>query len=339
MGSYDSWNIKNVKKQMSKVKKCKPVDYDILQDIINQDITPFPSSNNFRLRMQDDRDTIYSYHYFLDSILDFSKLDENHKMDNPLYLDEFSFSPSENIAFVYDFFKTKDKEWFKLFKEIFNERKNNLQFSDSRSLEIYISSLNYNYINICREKTVSDYFAIVHEYTHAIVDRIKFRKSYNYYPFVELPSLLMELIAKNEVIDTYAGLDNQVRTYFLATLRTILNYSKEISVADLYFSNCEDLKNYNGTLRDFIQITGYDKSYFDEFIKLTSIERLMYIIPFLTATELYYIYLEDPEKCFYILNAIINLSYSNDYSQVLKSYDIELNQSAEKLVKEIKKGF
>lgn len=341
MNDYTSWNLKNFKKQITQSKGIDSFDSSVLSDMLHNEISPFNFNDSFKNVMLLDIKTMYEYQYFMPEIENFAAMRNHHRIDNPLILDSFDFSYKELFEFTREFFKTKDPNWYKIFNLVFNERKNNLQFSDDeydRSYEIYFPSINYNYINIKYDQSIETFFRMVHEYTHAIADRLKYRRSYyNHYPFVELPSLFMELIASDEINSTYIGLNNDVKTYNLASIKTMSRYADDLLTLNDYIINSSVIKEYNDTVKDAMRITGESKEYIEYLLEMSSVERLMYVIPYLVAIELYYIYKKDPEKAFSILNELIMLD-SIDYSKVLEAYDIHLNENTSRFIKHIKKS-
>lgn len=181
-------------------------------------------------------------------------------------------------------------------------------------------------------------FAIVHEYTHAVVDHIKFRYSYdNKYPLVELPSMTSELIAGDIINCYYTNLGEEVRNYLLASVSSLNQFAKELLKADEFLSthtldNDEQLK-YN--------INYFSKKSKELKMSLSNrlqLENICYLIPFIYSVELYNLYNKDKELFLYDMDKIITMENSDNYYEELKRLGLVPNQNMRKHVERIKRG-
>ena len=64
-------------------------------------------------------------------------------------------------------------------------------------------------------------------------------------------------------------------------------------------------------------------------------EEIVYIIPYLTAIELYYMYQESPKDALETLRAIVVAEKKKYYNEYLKSLGINLNEHSEQYVKKL----
>lgn len=305
--SYRSWNKIQLYKHLKAAEKIgDKIDIGIIKQLINDTINPFDSEcysgdldfkNNF----------LKEYTYYIPYIEDFAKtslLEEN--MSSSIYIPLKS-----QLDFLNDFFSNTIPEWKKLFDNIYKERKKNLKVSSSGNYSVYLSSIDYSYISINRNMMIEDLFNLVHEYTHTIVDRINYRFSYNsHYPFIELPSMCMEIISALYMMDYYLDIRNDVQEYLKEIFNIVIGYARNI-----------------------VDISNNIKSGANE--EQSLLHDMTYVIPFIHIFELFYLYLEDKEKWFYTLNKIINMPVSNNYLDEMKKLGLTPNKDLDRYISDL----
>lgn len=336
------WNIRNIKKQLNNCKnrtdKDFSLDVNLLDELLNGDIKPF-GKVDFMTGFNHDKKILTEYRDFYEPIRELGNIRYIEPIRKVSALSFIQMPYNELLSFTHDFFMSLNPEWANLFNKVYSERKNNLKFSESRSYSIFVPGIQYSYINIEKKDSVEDFFNIIHEYTHTIVDLLKYRYTYDCgYPFVELPSLFSELVAKDLILETYSGLDKEVKDYMLASLRTCINYANELVEEFNYFNSIPKLKNEDDVIKNIQRTLHLDKKAARALVSQSVIEKICYVIPIMVAIELYYIYKIDPEKCFYILNKLIYLDNCKNYIDELETLGINMNENSLRLVREIKKG-
>lgn len=331
---YNSWNLKLMKNQLLECKKsgCS-FDYKRLQALLSNR-SDMHESSSLSSRLIQDRDAIQHLNYFLPYIHDFYTWSKEKNKFRRNGFEELELSEDELVYFLNDFYSNLFPEWINDFNNIYKQARNNLKFSKSNSFTFTLPTLNYSYINIRRTGSVEDFFSLTHEYAHSIVDRKKFRNTYDYrYPFIEAIPLFVELVTKDSIIHDYEGLSQEVNEYLNLLIKLIEKYSMEIFREKDYLdvSNLHmDDRRLQRDLQEKLNIN-YKKTM--AMINLSITEKLNYTIGFLTAIELYYLYLSDKEKCYYVVDNIINMENKKNYLKELESFDLNLNSNSHRLIK------
>lgn len=343
---YHNWNHELISSQLVTLNKLyeETKNEEILKDLRNlrnlrtEQIEIFPIEDDFRAQVKEDLASIRNYSSFLDDIRAFSKLDAGITIPRQLVVDELNIKEAVALGFAHDFFNHIDKEFGTIFNKLYRERKNNIRFTDIRSFNQYLPTLDYSYINIEKSNTIEEFTSTVHEYMHSIVDKIYYRYDYfSTYPFVEVPSIFMEMISLDELIDSFMNFDNDRVIAKAAGTKTILNYSKDIISLTNFYTDIDMIKRRRRALIDLAKYLNIKKKEARSLLSRTLNERFAYTIPFLTAVELYYIYQVDPEYAIYLLKKIIKMDYSDDYNESLKDIGIYLNEHTEEYISTLSK--
>lgn len=289
--SFNSWNKIKIKKQIKSA--TDNVDKMILKNLLNDVINPFDDETYPRT---DDanKNIIEEYSIFLNDIEKFSLIPKFKNVQQ----EQVRIPINSQLDFLYDFFSSVTPGWMDIFDKIFKERKSNLRIAKSGNYSVYLSSVDYSYISTNKEYLIDDLFSLVHEYTHAIVDHICFRTDYNsHYPFIELPSLNMELISASLMSEFFINIDSDITDYLKYIINTIIDYAKRIVSTSKYLK---------------------EKGEFPQDFNRSIIIDFSYVIPYLFNFELFFLYKEDKEKWFYILNEIINMKPSDNSLEDIK---------------------
>lgn len=348
---YSDWNKTQLLTQQQDIKdeynatknNDLLIDIDVLESILVKSYEPFITCTSYREKLQDDIDTFIKFEPFFEEVGEFFQQRKNIPIRDYLQLDELNVSESELTSFVHDFFLSVDQELFRYFKSVFKERKNNLKFSDERSIHIYLPNYDYSYINVQKTNTMQDYLNIVHEYMHAIVDRIYYRPNdYSNYPFNELASTFIELL----VIDMFENMyefnigyttsQNEANKIKANQSLYISTYSKYILLESEYLASIDTLKSKKETIKEIAKITGQKRRTVNDIMSTSLLEKYSYSIAYITALELFDLYKKDPELCLYKLKQIISMKESENYLIDLYDMDIVLNDNATNYIKSIK---
>lgn len=342
---YSNWNNELIDRQLKKVKylyKKNPsesllTDIESLKLIKNKIINPFPEKSSFKEQMNSNIASLYEYEDFLEDIKSFSQMKSSLEAYLISFSDKFDNPIEAILGFTHDFYNNLDKDFATAFNKIYKARKNNLMFSDKRSITVTINSLNYSYLNVKRQNTIEDYFYSIHEYGHAITDLIFYRYCYCYkYPFTELVPLFMELIAADEINDTFFDLDKDIASYKAIALYTVLDYSREISLFYSFIAHCDKYPYNKSQMQlNLAKYANISENNANKILTMSNLERFSYTIPYLVAIELYYLYRVDKEKALYYLKELIKLPMCDNYQVPLLDRDIILNNNSKKYILEI----
>lgn len=335
-----TWNIKKAKQQLRYLESHNQdgqynLDIDSLKQIINNSIVPFEYMLTLKEKLEFDQEKLDEYSYFMETIEEFYNLTKRCKCG---YLYEIDLPISELLCFVNDFFKEVYPEWYSLFNEVYKERRNNFQVKNSRSFELYIPGVNYSYINFQKKNTIEDLFAIVHEFTHAVVDRIKYRYSYDSkYPLVELPSLTSELISSDIINSFYTNVKEEVKYYLGGSMASLHVYAGDI-IKIKNFLETHTLDNDDQIQHNIKYLTNKSVRTKEALTDKILLENICYVVPYIYAIELYYLYSKDHELFQYDMNKIITMDNCSNYFEELKRLGLVPNQHTKQFIHTIKRG-
>lgn len=309
---YKSWNKIQLYKHLKKAEKIRDkIDVGILKQLICDTIIPFepdvcPNTPEFN------KNLLSEYSYYLPHIEDFANT-------TPAINDDVSYIhiPTESqLEFAYELFSNLFPKWMDIFDAIYKERKKNLKIAESGNYSVYLNSIDYSYISINRNESIDDVFNLIHEYTHAIVDRIYFRLSYNsHYPYIELPSITTELIGAVFMKDFYLDIDADVDAYLAEVINIVIDYANNIM-------NINNSLDGNSIAKETIT-------------HQSLIHDISYVIPFMHAFELFFMFFEDREKWFYTLNKIITLPNSDNFLEETKKLGLTPNKDVKRFIDDL----
>lgn len=346
---YTHWNTSKMVEQLAILRKLYRetrnedilYDIDLLESAKGRPIKPFEFSGSFRDQFVEEVFAVKSNIPFLEDIAIFSELDSLLRRDLIDYEDEYKITAKDLLEFTHDFYKGIDPEIAKIFFRIFKERKNNLKFTQDRGITFTIDKLNYSYIGIARNDVVADYINAVHEYAHAISDRIFYRNNYNSgYPFIELMPLFMELLACDKMMEVFSNIGKDVTGYKADELDTMIQFARHIDAMACYMSMINFSKDHipgkkKDIIGDMMSKLHTKREEVLTILDLSTLERLSYLIPYMTAVELYYLYKRDPERAIRILKYLVKMPSQENYNIALMDREIYLNEHARKLTLDI----
>lgn len=346
---YVSWNKDKINEQLAILNRLyrHTLDEDILNDIEllqtakSYELSPFQYDGTYRDQFMESVYAMEDNQPFLRDITMFSKLDAILQRKLIGLEDEYKISTKDLLEFIHDFYTKLDPELANIFLSIFRERRDNLKFTEDRGITFTVDKLSYSYIAISRNSVVADYVNAIHEYAHAIADRLYYRSNYNEgYPFIELMPLFMEFIACDKMMADFENVSRDVTGYKASELDNFIQYARSIDAMHKYLRRI----NYNEQLlprhkreiiRDMMIKLRTGKEEVLTVLDVSALERISYLIPYMTAIELYYLYKLDPEKSLYTLKGLITMEEREDYYGELVSRDIFLNAHAKKLTLDI----
>ena len=242
----------------------------------------------------------------------------NSSIEDYIDIPKFSkkYSKEDVFMLTHDFFATLDKEIFKKFLSAFKIKNSNVIFTkkDLKDAEGFTSIKNGNiYVTVNQKNTIDDAYTLVHEYGHVLsmISNSDGGKIYYYgeieSKFLELLSCfyLMKIINDNETA-------NLINRYCAGSQcmndQTLLKYQ----IYD--FMNNEGIFPYDNLLykkiyQNIISKRGFDYTEGNKVIKFIYSKpftyQASYSISDLYAYGLYDIYLNDPEKAFYLYKRVL----------------------------------
>lgn len=346
---FQEWNESVILTQQQEIMKeyletqnrSLLLDTEILSSLLSKNYVPFIMSDSYKDRFEEDITSFIMFEPFFEEIEEFSKIKRYIPIKDYVVLDELNISSSELISFVHDFYLGLDNELFRYFKNVFKERKNNLMFSDDRSIQIYSPNLDYSYINVQKTDTIQDYINITHEYMHSICDRMYFRHNDDKYPFDETASTFVELLVLDLLENIYGFnvgyTDSVIEVNKLKANQSLLiaNYSKYILIEASYLSQVEELKSKKTAIKEMAKMTKQKITTIYDIMSNSAYEKYLYTIAYITALELFALYKVDPEKALYKLKQIINMPPKENYYAELLEMNILLNDNSKAYIKNI----
>lgn len=337
---YSTWNLKKAKQQRKFLVKNNidgryDIDIELINSIINETVSPFDHSLSLKEKLEYDKEKLDEYAYFMKAIESFYNTTKKFKIGS---LWQLSVPIDDLMTFVNDFFRETFPDWYGLFNSVYKERRNNFRMGKKRSCELYIPGVDYSYIEFKKSSSIEDLFAIVHEYTHTIVDRIKYRESYDeHYPFIELPSITAEMIAKEFVKSYYSKVKGDIRDYFMGFMAAMNNYAKNILMAQKFLDkySLENEMQIKNNLRVF---TNYSKIDDEALTDKLQLENICYVVPYIYAIEFYFLYQKDKELFQYNMKKTITMEDGNNYLKEMKKLGLVPNQNINNFIQNIKRG-
>ena len=254
------------------------------------------------------------------------------------------FSKDAILSMTHDFYKSFDKEFFKIFNEIFKERYTNVTFGNMADDNVEactfgIPYFNKVYMKIRQSEGLSPIYSSIHEYAHAIaftmnhfnlMSNKKLFLEESYSLFFEL--LLTDFLAKKQNL-------NHVYDYayniFGDNVSLAYNANEMINLTKLFDEiGCKKNKTFK---REALKRFNYNSEYID----LINSDVLRYTIPnlfgYLVAIELYELYKFDREKAIYVLKKLMMLNNLTEleYYKEMKKLGIHPNSHVSDYVSDL----
>lgn len=225
-------------------------------------------------------------------------------------------------SLVYDFFKdaTDDKS-FKTFLYFFKSRRTNICISnllpdDFTAESYYLPFQKEGFIHMHKHNDISCLCSLSHEYGHLIQNYHNYDHTslYDMFPFREIVSIFFELLASE-----YFSKNGLLMPSILYQLDDIDNTIKKAKFLkkELYLFHKIGLKHINEEKERLNMIQNYLKGNYkaQRILSHNPSYDYPYIIGELIACELFMIYLNDPDKAFYLLYKLIDLNLKMEPKQ------------------------
>ncbi len=258
-------------------------------------------------------------------------------------------SNEELLTLTYDFFKNGTSTYFfSLFKQLFKQRRRIL-FINSSIPEFYgdLTFLNYDktiYMQIKREHEFNDIITMAHEYGHGIQFLINYNRNIHYslFPFSEIISIFFELICGH-----YYSKDKSLCSKAIISLYDNWNMVCKDAIAlnqEIQIFNTTGIHGYESI--DEIQhklFTCFNEMNMDQLLNLFILQPsfdFVYVFAYSIATNLFMIYLRDPDYAFYLLQKLIEIDLSlspEQYLDEIFNLGIIPNEKLEEFDKHLKR--
>ncbi|MBE6156482.1 MAG: hypothetical protein E7161_01930 [Firmicutes bacterium] len=301
-----------------------------------------------------EKDVLNSVIPFWSLYQDFSRVN-NTRIQNVSQLKQCSLTPKDILTFTHDFYKSLGSFFFNHFMKIFLRRNDHTMFlpPDAKvsyaGMTLYIPHNNEAFIQIYREYTINDIITSIHEYAHGTSYSINFLNLFApHYFYTEIITAFFEMIGADFLSSTF-GQEN-------STIIKATNHNTMVEIGKVT-SHKIDLITAESLLPNGYQRNKDLKKVANELLELDSAktEYLFsqenldvdnYIMGYIIAMELYFIYLEDRDKALYILKKMLlqNAKSELDYFINIKKLGIipnfhtleyrnQLDQSVQKLTR------
>lgn len=294
----------------------------------------FIQSDNFKEKSAQDIYCLTQFEDFYDDICSFDKkrkLIPGFKVGN---IDTREIKSSDVMTFVFDFFHQFDDDYSKILDKIYVDNKDNLIFSNHRSVTFSLSNNQGYFINIENSKTIEEYINAVHEYAHAIADYIKLRYySSSNYPFFETLPIFAEVNALDYLEKTIPNYKNDIYTYKRSILLTLLNMARKLIYQHDFYTRDYTNSRLIGILSTMLK--NHDSfSFVCDAINSSIYEKYMYLISYLVSIEL--LLCDDFELAKFRLNKILETDDLDSYVLFLYDIGINLNEHTDEYIKSIR---
>jgi len=346
----NEWNFDLMDKQLKIAQeRCNDdplykIDIDFIAALKAPDSDFFPRKRFFKDFIKDDIEWINKYPDFYNHFVNFANY--RPMLPKEIEMAELNYRPGIPMGEVHDFYNHLGGEWQKRFNHVYKERHNNFRIHGLRSYNVFLPGNKYSYMNLGENVEISTFIDLAHEYAHAITDSMIFRdyEDDGNYPFIELAPQFFELAFGDWISNSFEGLDIPVAEERLLTIQNDAIYAEAIVNFTRYIvSIMEDGVNLPTTVAkaidDISKRLEITKKEARRSIANSKKEELIYLIPYLTAIELYYIYSQDEKEALNILKKIVMMEPRERYEEYLRSLGININEHSDEYVQKVLKKY
>lgn len=182
------------------------------------------------------------------------------------------------------------------------------------------------FIEVFRNKTIQDFITFFHEDGHGITSKINPNMKYDYkkYCFMETDALFFELLA-TFYIGAKLGMQDECSKIRLSTFNDYLCSAEMLCAKQLYITGVNGKINSRlKQIKFYMRELNYSLKNAIDTVNFSVDENLNYVISYLTAVELFLIYLTNPIKALDLLHQIILLSNLSSDEYLLKIQEMGL---------------
>lgn len=237
----------------------------------------------------------------------------NQKLESDTHI-----SHCKAVSLVHFFYKDFDEELYGAFSEAFEDRFECLKFSDDKIKEetfeasgstLFIGGINKNFITLSEGNDVNVYEAIVHEYGHVIQNIINPEVNFTYREdfFAEVAAIFPELVAMYENAPGFCNVQNQYSRYltFLSYWDSAADLDTHMTIANIWHDN--DYEFNNEFYKKIKETLNLSRSDFKRIVDVTLELQGVYILSYITALELLYIYKQDKKKALELFKGLLKI--------------------------------
>ena len=275
------------------------------------------------------------YEFAFPMIKNFFRLTKKYTYDIPMPRTN-SLSKNDLLTLCHDFYKFIGGDFYKTFLK--NYKSHHIRFSnsaidDNAGYTLNIPYLKEAFISITRDYTLNDLITVIHEYEHTNQLQLNPKKIIsNTYLYRELDTSFMELVAL-DYFDKLLNNDDNKRILAINHIEIIKRCEALCDAINLFETERKlnidilDIKELKDMASDYCDIP-------DFFLDCTLNEAFnclpeTYVIGYIFAIELYYLYQKDPEKALYHLQKFIMTNLKDEYSyfQLLQKLGLNPNEN------------
>ena len=295
-----------------KEKEILDASISIILDNLNYKQT---KAKNCQEQILLDYNFLTSYRFLWPFISDISKVTNDDITEIPF--PKIDVNNKELVGLVHDFFKNgTTKEIFELFCKLYYQRKNlhfaRIKYHNICAFSIFIPYDQSFFVQLARKNEFTDVAFLAHEYGHGIQKLMNYNSNafINLKPFVEIVSMFFELICTDyySKIKEFekSAIVTQFETWDMTTenAKSLFQEFSILSAVDIneFQSKGDLIKNIDS----FVNFANQRE--LSDLLDCRPSEYFIYIIAQSIVNELYMIYLDDPEKAFYLLKRIMDIN-------------------------------
>lgn len=246
--------------------------------------------------------------------------------------DKFKISNKDLLDFSFKLLNSINHKWYRELNPILNTI-TYLKFGssdDCYGTTYYSKNLNKYYIEINKFNVVSDLFTPIHEFMHVYWCN----KNINTFHSLEdeFLSLLIEMISCYE-LNKNLFFEKEIVKSQLDTLDMIYGYINSLKIKFELITHGLTKENdiYNYLHKNYF----INKESMYDLFSFSLDDIVEVIISYFIAIELFYIYLDDKDYCFYICDYLI--SSNENFRENLDKYNINLTKNSDNYIKYLKK--
>jgi len=261
-----------------------------------------------------------------------------------------SLSQSNLFEITHDFFKSLNNSYYQCFMHYYKKRKEHVNFVfdenpfSNEGLTYILPSLKESFIEINRTYTIEDSLRLIHEYSHSISSLMNpYQMRYPKKIYSEIDSIFMEMIATDYL--KCCTTEENISILNMDRIKNFYYISKDINNI-INLINAEKKQNQdfnkNKILKEIaLKECDINNNELEDLLKYPDLYSTIYLISYIFAIELYYIYLEDKELALHILKKIILINENNDEKifKDIKKLGLIPNKNFAKYQKECKQKY
>ncbi|MBQ3021521.1 MAG: hypothetical protein IJD92_04800 [Bacilli bacterium] len=324
------WNEPQMKKQINYLTNIlldnpnnamAKHDLEILKELLRS----FKFEKSIEYTVEDDKEDIKQIKEYKNIISKLYELaNKNEDIDENIEFKKINHTEEYIVNFTKNLLEFISPKWY---SEIISNNTTSINFTNSNYV-CYLPYIDKFYVSLSKDNTINDLFYSIHEFSH--IYTYKLNPNIDKKIEKEFLSILSELILAHEMKKRNFHKEEVIK-YEFDNFIQLLNYVN-IYVLRKHISNY-DIKEKE-KIKIIEELSDLNKKDIKQIYKDSIIYFYSYIISYLIAIELFYIYLEDEKKCFKICDDILK---NNDLENTLNTNNINLLENTDNYIKTLKK--